>query len=65
MEDPAYLLIDQNVDAQEWAKSFIHTVQSKDIKIDENLMLSWFAAAIENAKDWQCNKIKKATNGNN
>ena len=51
MEDPTELLKQQCTDAQEWAKAFIYTVQSKELQIDEGLMISWFAAAIENAKD--------------
>ena len=36
-------------DAQRWARSFMQLTEGKNI--DEALMLTWFAAAIERAKD--------------
>ena len=58
-EDPSELLKDQCVDAQQWAKAFMYTMgRDKALLVDEELMISWFAAAIENAKDWQYNRMK-------
>ena len=47
-------------DAARWAKAFCHikTNQGWDIKdIDENLMTTWFANAIEHAHRVRCERI--------
>jgi len=53
-EDPSELLKTQDTDAQHWAQSFMSRIEqgffTKE-EIDESLMISWFANAIENAKD--------------
>ena len=55
-EEPRLLLIDQNIDAVAWAKSFIATRDRNGFEIDEDIMIAWFANAIENAKDYVYNK---------
>ena len=53
-EEPAELLKTLDTDAKHWAEAFMATIAkghfTKD-EIDESLMISWFANAIENAKD--------------
>ncbi len=52
--DPSELVGKQSTDAQRWAQSFMGMIDkghfSKE-EIDEGLMISWFANAIEVAKD--------------
>ncbi len=48
-DDPSNLLIDNNTDAKAWANSFMATIHRD--KIDEEILITWFANAIENAKD--------------
>lgn len=49
---PDQLLKDQNTDAQAWSKSFMELYLGRHPPVvDESFMISWFAAAIETAKD--------------
>jgi methenyltetrahydromethanopterin cyclohydrolase len=52
--DPIDLIKAQSTDAKLWAKSFIDAMNENDWQlydIDEQLMLGWFAAAIEATRD--------------
>ena len=48
---PDDLIKEQITDASLWAKSFMDTISSKNIEVDKDLMISWFASAIETTKD--------------
>ena len=50
MPDPNLHLHDTD-DASVWAEAFVQTVKDNDLVVDEDLMLSWFANAIETGKD--------------
>ncbi len=53
-EDPANLLKNLDTDASHWARAFMSRIEHGYFTkegIDEDLMISWFANAIENAKD--------------
>lgn len=53
-EDPSELIKDQSTDAYRWARSFISMIEQGHFtreEIDEDLMITWFANAIETTKD--------------
>ena len=53
-EDPSELIKTQSTDAHRWARSFMSMIEQGHFtkeEIDEGLMISWFANAIETAKD--------------
>lgn len=53
-EDPSELIKAQSTDAYRWARSFMSRIEQGYFAkedIDEGLMISWFANAIEIAKD--------------
>ncbi len=48
-------------DAQKWAQEFCKITKQKNLKIDEDLMIGWFANAIEHSADvrrWRKEKKK-------
>jgi hypothetical protein len=45
------LVVTQSTDAQEWASEFMRIFGDRKQDIDEGLMITWFANAIEVAKD--------------
>ena len=51
MSDPVELIKKQNIDAREWAKSFVYTIKKNRTKFPEEgdcekYMIGWFASAI-------------------
>lgn len=53
-EDPSELIKTQSTDAYRWARSFMSMIEQGHFTkedIDEGLMISWFANAIETTKD--------------
>jgi len=52
--DPSDLVKDLDTSAQNWARAFMGTIARGHFTrndIDEGLMISWFASAIETTKD--------------
>jgi hypothetical protein len=50
----------QSFDAVDWAKAFMKIVIDGDVRIDEALMVAWFANAIMRGYDYRDAEVRAA-----